>query len=52
MGHVRREFTKLLFQKRTYIGWGGLFLLPFIFSLAFKLGGTPGHGENGDPWAR
>ncbi len=49
MGHVRREFTKLLFQKRTYIGWGGLFLLPFIFGLAFKLTTGPGpHGESGD----
>lgn len=49
MGHVRREFTKLLFQKRTYIGWGGLFLLPFIIGLAFRLTDGPGpHGDSGD----
>jgi ABC-2 type transport system permease protein len=50
VGHVRREFTKVLFQKRTYIGWGGLFVLPFIFALAFRFSGDgPGpHGEGGD----
>jgi ABC-2 type transport system permease protein len=49
VGHVRRELTKLLFQKRTYIGWGGLFLLPFIFGLAFRLtSGSGPHGEGGD----
>jgi ABC-2 type transport system permease protein len=48
VGNVRREFTKLLFQKRTYIGWGGLFVLPFIMALAFLLGGTPDHpGRDG-----
>jgi ABC-2 type transport system permease protein len=49
VGQVRREFTKLLFQKRTYIGWGGLFVLPFILALAFRLTSGPGpHGDDGD----
>lgn len=49
MGHVRREFTKLLFQKRTYIGWGGLLAVPFIVAIAITLtDGGPSHGDRGD----
>jgi ABC-2 type transport system permease protein len=47
VGHIKREFTKLLYQKRTYIGWAGLFVMPIIFALAFRFGGDGpgGHGE-------
>jgi ABC-2 type transport system permease protein len=49
VGNVRREFTKILFQRRTYIGWGGLFVLPFIVALAFRFTNGPGpHGDSGD----
>lgn len=49
MGNVRREFTKILFQRRTYIGWGGLFVLPFILALAFRFtDGAGPHGDSGD----
>ena len=34
MSHVRREIVKVLLQKRTYFGWAGLFVLPFIVSVA------------------
>lgn len=37
MSHVGREFVKLLFQKRTYFGWAGLFLVPFIITVALRL---------------
>ena len=30
MSHLRREFIKVLFQKRTYFGWAGLFVVPFL----------------------
>ena len=46
MSAIRREFLKTLFQKRTYIGWAGLFLVPFIITLAFRFsGGGPHHGN-------
>jgi ABC-2 type transport system permease protein len=45
-----REFVKILFQKRTYFGWIGLFLVPFLITLAIRLtndgGGGPGDGPN------
>jgi ABC-2 type transport system permease protein len=48
MSSIRREFIKTLFQKRTYIGWGGLFIIPFLIMLAFRFssggGGGPGGG--------
>jgi ABC-2 type transport system permease protein len=44
---LRREWTKLMFQRRTYLIWGGMFLIPFLVSLAIKLAGTGPHG-NGD----
>lgn len=34
MSHLRREFIKVLLQKRTYFGWGGLFAIPFIIATA------------------
>jgi hypothetical protein len=42
MSAIRREFEKTLFQKRTYIGWAGLFLVPFLITLAFRFSGA-GH---------
>jgi len=51
VSHLRREFLKILFQKRTYFGWAGLFVVPFIIATAvyFHPGGGPGrHQEAGD----
>jgi ABC-2 type transport system permease protein len=33
MSHIRREFVKLLYQKRTYFGWAGLFVVPFLMAI-------------------
>jgi ABC-2 type transport system permease protein len=50
MSSIRREFVKTLFQKRTYIGWGGLFIIPFLIMLAFRFSsGGPGGGGGGQP---
>jgi ABC-2 type transport system permease protein len=49
MSAIRREFVKTLYQKRTYIGWAGLFLVPFLITLAFRFssGGPQGGGGGG-----
>jgi ABC-2 type transport system permease protein len=47
MSHITREFVKILFQKRTYFGWAGLFVVPFLVTLAMRLSGGP-HGHD-DP---
>ncbi len=49
MSSIRREFTKTLFQKRTYIGWAGLFLVPWLITIAFRFssGGPRGGGGGG-----
>jgi ABC-2 type transport system permease protein len=45
MSSVRREFVKILFQKRTFIGWALLFIIPFLLMLAFRFAnGGPGEG--------
>jgi ABC-2 type transport system permease protein len=50
MSSIWREFVKTLFQKRTYIGWGGLFIIPFLIMLAFRFSnGGPGGGQGGQP---
>ena len=50
MNNIRREFTKTLFQKRTYIGWAWLFLVPWLITLAFRFSsGGPGGGSGGAP---
>lgn len=41
MSHLTREFVKIRFQKRTYFGLAGLFLVPFIVSIAIRLSGSP-----------
>ncbi|GAB4260111.1 MAG: ABC transporter permease [Thermoleophilia bacterium] len=46
MSHVRREIVKVLFQRRTYVGWVGLLAIPFIMTLALRLSSTqPAPGE-------
>jgi ABC-2 type transport system permease protein len=48
MSAIRREFVKTLFQKRTYIGWAGLFVVPFLITIAFRFSsGGPGGGGGG-----
>jgi ABC-2 type transport system permease protein len=50
MSSIRREFTKMLFQKRTFIGWGLMFIIPFLIMLAFRFSsGGPGGGRGGQP---
>lgn len=52
MSHIGREFVKLLFQKRTYLGWAGLFLVPFLITIAIRLSGDgEGHGSPNDEGA-
>ncbi len=36
-GALRREWIKLLFQRRSYLIWGGAFVIPFLIALAFYL---------------
>jgi len=36
-GGLRREWIKLLFQRRSYLIWGGAFVIPFLIALAFYL---------------
>ncbi|OFW60725.1 MAG: hypothetical protein A2133_03725 [Actinobacteria bacterium RBG_16_64_13] len=49
MKSIRHEFIKMLFQKRTYIGWAGLFVVPWLVSLAFRLSSGGPHAEGTDP---
>jgi len=43
---LRGEFTKTIFQKRTYVGWAGLTAIPIIMVLALALSSKkPGPGE-------
>ncbi len=47
MSHLRREIVKVLFQRRTYVGWVGLLAIPFIMTLALRLSSdqpSPGEG--------
>jgi ABC-2 type transport system permease protein len=48
MSSIRREFVKMLFQKRTFIGWGLMFIIPFLVMLAFRFSnGGPRGGQGG-----
>src|SRR5680860_498105 len=47
MSNIRREFYKMLFQKRTYIGWAGLFIVPFLITVAVRLSIAGQHGSEG-----
>ncbi|HZK48925.1 MAG TPA: ABC transporter permease subunit [Thermoleophilia bacterium] len=47
MSHLRREIVKLLFQRRTYVGWLGLLAIPVIMTIALRLSSEQppeGHG--------
>ncbi len=46
-GALRREWIKLLFQRRSYLIWGGAFLIPFLISLALYLAKSDPHGGGG-----
>ena len=54
MSSIRREFVKTLFQRRTYIGWAGLFLVPWLIAIAFRFssGGPRGGGNGADQGAQ
>ncbi len=50
MSHISREFVKILLQKRTYFGWAGLFILPFLITVAMRLSNEgPPSPEQGGP---
>lgn len=47
MSHLHREIVKVLFQRRTYVGWLGLLAIPLIMTLALRLSTeqpAPGEG--------
>ena len=44
---LRAELTKLVFQKRTYIGWGGLLIVPVLLTVALSLSHRPGRNPSG-----
>jgi ABC-2 type transport system permease protein len=44
---LRRELTKLIHQKRSYVGWGGLLAVPLLITLAFYLNRNNHHHDNG-----
>lgn len=47
-GPLHREWLKLLFQRRSYLIWGGAFVIPFLTALALYLAGADPHdGEQG-----
>jgi ABC-2 type transport system permease protein len=43
-GALRREWIKLLFQRRSYLIWGGAFVVPALIALAFYLSDDNGGG--------
>jgi ABC-2 type transport system permease protein len=43
-GPLRREWIKLLFQRRTYLIWGGAAVIPFLISLAIHFSRDQGGG--------
>ncbi|MFA4966070.1 MAG: ABC transporter permease subunit [Thermoleophilia bacterium] len=46
-GPLRREWMKLIFQRRSYLIWGGAFAIPFLIALALDLAGGDPHGGEG-----
>ena len=48
-GPLRREWMKLLYQRRSYLVWAGAALIPFLIALAFRLAGGPDPNEEGGP---
>jgi ABC-2 type transport system permease protein len=47
---LRGEFTKTMFQKRTYVGWAGLTAIPIIMALAISLSSHKPHPGEGPPF--
>ena len=47
-GALRREWIKLLFQRRSYLIWGGAFAIPFLISLALYLAGNSDPHQEGE----
>lgn len=45
-GPLHREWLKLLYQRRSYVIWGGAFAIPFLIALALFLAGGP-EGDEG-----
>jgi ABC-2 type transport system permease protein len=48
-GPLRREWIKLLFQRRSYMVWAGAALIPFLIALGLRLAGDP-HESGGPPF--
>lgn len=48
-GPLRREWIKLLYQRRSYLVWAGAALIPFLIALAFRLSGSGDPHEGGGP---
>src|SRR5450759_4361858 len=46
---LRGEITKLLFQKRTYVGWVGLLAIPILIVVALDLSSPSSRGGDGGP---
>jgi ABC-2 type transport system permease protein len=44
---LHREFTKLIHQKRSYVGWIGLLAVPLLVTLALYLNRNNHHHDNG-----
>jgi ABC-2 type transport system permease protein len=52
-GALRREWIKLLFQRRSYLIWGGAVAIPFLIALAFYLTRhNPESGGGGPPFVQ
>jgi len=46
-GPLRREWIKLLYQRRSYLIWGGALAIPFLIALALYLAKEDPHGGEG-----
>jgi len=44
---LSRELTKLFAQRRSYVGWAGLLLVPMLMTLALYLNRNDTHRDNG-----
>jgi hypothetical protein len=50
MNHLRREIVKILFQRRTYVGWAGLVAIPIIMTIALRLSTEKPPAGEGPPF--
>lgn len=48
-GPLRREWLKLLYQRRSYLIWAGAFAIPFLVALALYLAGADPHERGEGP---